>query len=294
MDRVCHRPETVPTFPIIYVTAKFRFNENSWTHELYNAGCFALRSQVFRNDELWVFHDEFPPFVKNHPAYDRHRRFLTISSDESSRGAGYWFWKPLITLRMLQSENLPWNSFLVYADVDRWEVPSFVGQLIEAMVVRRHNFAIQQWDNTPEREWSKGDLFQHFGAYHDTAILNSNQYSASFYVVQKTPSTIEFFHRFARLMENYHLVSDETSILPDHKDFNENRHDQSMLSMLLKVHFKDGWGSKTEWVLDENMVYPSDEWDFNSKLRLNTFDLTQDGSRHTNTQIDQRADFSLK
>jgi hypothetical protein len=82
----------------------------------------------------------------------------------------------------------------------------------------------------------KGDIFEHCGFYGRWNETNDKlQYSANFSVVKKSRAIIELFWRWANPMEEYHLVSDQPSQLANHPTFNENRHDQSMLSSLSAV-----------------------------------------------------------
>jgi hypothetical protein len=209
-------------------------------------GCHVVNSGVFLANEVRIIGDELPSYCLHSAAFDRHRVYMTNSTDDSSRGAGYWFWKPLVVLHNSRRDDIKNGTFIVYSDPDRPDVVGYVGDLIETMVQRGHDFAIQQWKAGAEAVHTKGDTFKRFGEEISTSKITwTPQYSANFFVLQKNPRTVKFIAEWAELLQNFHLVSDEPSVSPNDKAFDENRHDQSMLSMLLKTHYRDGGNSKT-------------------------------------------------
>jgi hypothetical protein len=245
---------------VFYVTGKFRVGDMRWNNDLRGLGCRVLKSTCIPEHNIRVFKDEFPISLLRHPKYEWHRQFLSNVMDASSRGAGQ---KLLIVLSILQRNDVPSNSYVVYTNGNPPDVILYMSHVVESMALQDHDFAIQQWRGGPETKYTKGDIFQHFGLsdYGKLPETNTFQYSASFFVVQKTPSTIEFFSEWANRMEDYHLVSDEPSKLPNVPEFYENRHDQSMLSMVLKFIYNDGGPTKTEIEIDVNNPYvPDKQW----------------------------------
>jgi len=117
-------------------------------------------------DRIWTFRDELPSLLRLHPRFERHRQFLRNATDPSERGAGYWFWKPLLVLGVLQNDDdVPFGSYVIYTDGDRPDVIGYAGGVVERMAQRGHDFAIQQWQGGLETHHTKGDTFEHFGVY---------------------------------------------------------------------------------------------------------------------------------
>lgn len=258
---------------VFYVTARFRVGGKLWDNDLRHLGCRVLKSSAIAANNILVFRDEFPSPLLHHPRYERHRHFLTNATDSSGRGAGYWFWKPLVVLSILQSDDVPSGSYVIYTDSDRIDVIGYVSYVVETLEQRGHDFAIQQWRVGSEVAYTKGDIFEHFGVKWNGT--STSQYSGNFFVVQKTPTIIEFFHKWARLMEDYHLVSDEPSRFANHPTFVGNRHDQSILSMLLKLDYLDGGMTKTAVEIDTENAYVESKKDYVSLLATFSYSLEQ-------------------
>jgi hypothetical protein len=87
-----------------------------------------LTSHLIAN-EVRIIGDELPTYCLQ-SAFDRHRMYLTNSSDRSSRGAGYWFWKPLVISDNIKRSSVKNGTFIVYSDPDRPDVVNYVGMLL--------------------------------------------------------------------------------------------------------------------------------------------------------------------
>ena len=160
--------------------------------------------------------------------------------DASARGGGYWFWKPPLILHHLN--ELKQNDFLVYSDVDVKDVAQLMPGFIDKMIRDGTDFAIKHMDEAVylERRWTKADIYEYYYGNNATVKLkedNSTQYSANFMVFRKCEWSLKFIQQWLHAVSNFHLVSDEESILENDEDFEDNRHDQSMLSMLLKSKY---------------------------------------------------------
>lgn len=259
-------------YPIYYLTSRFTDGKRRFMKPLTKFGCRLYQSHVVPLQNILMAGDAFPKDIMHHPKFVTHRQFFTNSSHESKRGAGYWFWKPLMILRVLK--KIPDDSILVYSDPDRPDVLIYLADLIETMVQRNHDFAIEQWRRNREYTWTKGDIFQHFNVSYNDPIATSPQYSMNFMVMQKNPQVIQLIQEWAWLIENYHLVSDEPSLYQNQDTFSENRHDQSLLSMLLKVRYSDGGSSKKPFDhLKVHKILETDDFDYNGDLQPYTFRL---------------------
>merc|ERR1712206_44582 len=87
-----------------------------------------------------------------------------------------------------------------------------------------------------EHEWTKGDIFERFGTkYDDRHYGLTGQFWANMFVFRVNARTRHFMHLWESLCADYHLISDEQSRVAGSPSFIENRHDQSLLSMLVKA-----------------------------------------------------------
>jgi hypothetical protein len=95
----------------------------------------------------------------------------------------------------------------------------------------------------PECVWRKGDLTERWGLDESD---DSDQIAAGFVMLKKTSETMELVERWYRLaiVDDHHVLDDSASRRPNHPRFCEHRHDQAILSALLK---KRGF----HWILQE-------------------------------------------
>lgn len=154
------------------------------------------------------------------------------------RLAGYAVWKPYIIFkRLLEIEE---NDILCYNDSKYiWltNVRNMENQLLS-------NKNIGVYLNKPnsgnhiEKQWTKGDAFllmnipdNEFG----NNIKNSNQVWSGYILLRKGFNPIRFIGEWLTYNQDYRIASDSpTSMVPNDAIFTENRHDQTILSLLCK------------------------------------------------------------
>ena len=84
--------------------------------------------------------------------------------------------------------------------------------------------------------WTKGDIYEAFNvSFEGPQYGSSRQAWANFWLLRVNTKTRELISKWENLASNFHLISDEESKAPNDPTFVENRHDQSLLSMLLKA-----------------------------------------------------------
>jgi len=85
-----------------------------------------------------------------------------------------------------------------------------------------------------EREWTKRDVFEEI---HPAAFdqIDEKQYTANRIILMKCSNTLEHIEDWCQLGLNApHLFDDSPSVLKNAPEFKENRHDQSVFSLLSK------------------------------------------------------------
>ena len=156
------------------------------------------------------------------------------------RGAGYWIWKPYYILKTLSMMND--DDVLVYCDMAMNYVGSiepYINNMKSSIMLFQHAF------DSPERAFTKGDTFKHFNALDNKEITDSTQLDASHSIWKKDAKSIAFVTEWLNTCKNIQLISDLPSIHPNLDGFAENRHDQSILSVLAKVK-KDEYNIQIE------------------------------------------------
>ena len=155
------------------------------------------------------------------------------------RGYGYWIWKALVLGEMFT--RVPEGEFVLYADAGcgisttpaaRATMAKWIADC-EAHPTHRLSFQM----TLLEEVWTKADLFEYLGAT-DNCYTKTGQHSATFQLYKNTPDNRDFVTKWKMIMEidDFHYVSDEPSRIANPAQFREHRHDQSILSLLFKMH----------------------------------------------------------
>jgi hypothetical protein len=83
--------------------------------------------------------------------------------------------------------------------------------------------------------WTKGDIFRAVGL--DMQMYgDERQHVGGIFLIAKTPRNERFVDDWLRLCEDAQLVTDRPSVSPNHAEFDENRHDQAIYSLLILKH----------------------------------------------------------
>lgn len=155
-----------------------------------------------------------------------HGNFIT----SNKRGYGYWLWKPYIILEMLQ--KIHDGDILLYADagceIDKSEI-----QYLEQAFTLVKSELILGTQTCKEKMWTKMDLILHMDMLNDT-YLESAQRAGTVLLMLKCDKTFDFVKKWYELCCNYHFIDDSPSVNKNLPCFKEHRHDQSVLSLLMK------------------------------------------------------------
>ncbi len=184
------------------------------------------------------------------------------------RGYAYWFWKPLILMELLKKINE--GDILHYLDVG-FHINQTLSKRMSEYVefISQRNiwllaFQYQNIDNRfpnkfnyPKREeykYTKGDLLNYFKVTENKEITHSAQFSAGNFFIKKNYNSIFFLQEWINVFENkFGLVDDTPSKIKNLTGFLENRHDQSVFSILCKKnHIKPFSAYEFDWAEENN------------------------------------------
>jgi hypothetical protein len=173
--------------------------------------------------------------------------------DVNTRGAGYWFWKPKLIREVMETKAAE-GDIVVYCDTGckLYQSSEWKSLLSTFQENPQLNCLAPILTEFKERLWCKADLFAHFGLDLASKEATDPHLSASFSFWRKSEATFELIRQWQLLLDNLHLVDDSPSKLPNHPDFREHRHDQAILSLLLKT-------SKIDKRLIPNPSFPQRE-----------------------------------
>ena len=97
------------------------------------------------------------------------------------------------------------------------------------------------------------DIFDYLQITNTNNHYHSNQLIAGAFILRKCEHTRKIINEWYTITENYHLIDDSPSILPNDNSFSENRHDQSIFSLLRKKYGTISIIDETnQWRWDEN------------------------------------------
>jgi len=156
---------------------------------------------------------------------------------ENPRGAGYWIWKPLIIKTTLN--KMEPNDILIYADAGCTISSNFKDLIsIQILQVTNHQSKILAYKNRlSEYIWTKNEIFHHFKCQDNPLITTTPQITAGRIIIQKSQKSVNFIDKWWNTAQNHpHLFTDSPSTTKNHSLFKENRHDQSIFSVLGKKH----------------------------------------------------------
>lgn len=163
--------------------------------------------------------------------WDKHAGFILANK----RGYGYWTWKSYLTKKMLEKMNE--NDILVYADAGCKINPHGKPRLLEYFdIVNKSKFANFSFQMEHlEKTWTKMDIIDYYDA-NQSNIVETGQLISGVYILRKCQHTTDLIDRWYEATCNYHLSDDSPSYIPNDASFSENRHDQSLFSVVRKKY----------------------------------------------------------
>lgn len=154
--------------------------------------------------------------------------------EEHKRGYGYWIWKPYLIRKTL--DELDKGDCLVYLDAG-CEINKEGCQRFKQYIkkVTTSELGILAFDTgLPDSEYAKGDLID-FLNMRNSVHIHTGQIMGGMLVVCKKRASVSLIRQWEQIvLNNLHLIDDSLSKAPSLIGFKENRHDQAVLSLLMK------------------------------------------------------------
>ena len=163
------------------------------------------------------------------PLLKEHEEFII----NNKRGYGYWIWKAFIIKNQL--EKMKTNDILFYLDCGSSIINNNVERLDNYINILK-DYDVMVFDNPDHKtkKYVKMNVINEFNIEDD--ILEQNLIEGGCIILKNTKKTKEFIDEWKRYMikDNYQLVNDDLLNLPQHEEFMEHRHDQSILTILAR------------------------------------------------------------
>ena len=225
-------------------------NEGHWTkkfqskmkHKRPKINFITYGNSVFENSKQRLLREakEFGEFdtirgfgpddIKRETHSDEFNKILDMP-----RGGGYWLWRHDIINDTLETMND--NDFLIYLDA---------GSTLNIQGKKRFYEYLQLLHESKkgilsfqmkhkEKYWTTKEIFDFFGESLDGEIANSGQIINTVLIMQKNSSLLQYMKSYSEIVNNHPLLATDTfNEKQTHEGFQDNRHEQSITSILRK------------------------------------------------------------
>jgi hypothetical protein len=161
--------------------------------------------------------------------WEKHGEFI----EQNPRGGGYWVWKPYLIQKKLN--ELKDGEYLLYCDAGCEINPNGRQRFLEYIRMLETNgsgYGLLLFTmNYTARQWTKNAIFEYFMC--DDSIRESSQNVAGVLLIKKNAHSVHLIYMWNKSML-HNLINDVTGI--EDPEFIENRHDQSIFSILVNTY----------------------------------------------------------
>lgn len=165
-----------------------------------------------------------------------------------SRGGGYWLWKPYVIKDALSRVNE--GDYVVYTDSGS----AFINKIEYLIKAMSHvGTDVMAFSITHlEKYYTKRDAFILMDCdapeYYDTP-----QICGTYIILKKTEFSCRFIEKYLHYASDTRIITDDENVMgkDNYEGFVDNRHDQSVLSLLCKKEGIPPFRDPSEWGLNK-------------------------------------------
>ena len=200
----------------------------SYSNNIYQTQIQFLKKSAFEIGKVDEFYDYGPQDVD----FEFRKNNLDILSRK--RGNGYWLWKPYFILKAL-NEKLNEGDYLIYTDATILYKKN--AKILVDFLEKKNSdmwFYKQIWK---DYEYSKRDAFILMGA-DNPYYTNTCTYNAAYQIYKKSKFSLKFVEDYLYYCKDKRIITDEPNVLSlkNYQGFKDHRHDQTILSLLIKKY----------------------------------------------------------
>lgn len=154
------------------------------------------------------------------------------------RGGGYWIWKPQIIKERLS--EIDDGDILVYMDagcsINKQGEQRFREYINLLNDNEKSNIICFQMSHHLEKIWTTNEIFDYFNLSNESNVAISGQIIATIIIIKKNDTTVNIIDKW------YNVLNDNPLLFTDHYNnnqfecFKDNRHDQSIFSVTMKLN----------------------------------------------------------
>jgi len=185
------------------------------------------------------------------------------------KGGGFWIWKPIIM--KLCIDAIKDDDILIYTDagcsiINNDKSLKRLNEYIKMVEdVNKPIIRFRLDDNCKEIYYTNSKILELFNIdKNNDTILNTPQFVGGIIILRKCHITMKIINKWLEIAINYPLLfTDYYNNYKKNQYFIENRHDQSIFSIITKLYINNVWD-----IPDETYKY-SDEFPINaSRIKL--------------------------
>ncbi len=174
---------------------------------------------------------EYSPKGIDKKFYGKNKHILT-----QLRGGGYWLWKPYIILKTLMRKDIKDGDFIFYTDSGSYFINKIDHIIDLSKKYKQDIICFGSHSGLMEKKWTKRDAFILMNLDKKRYTITS-QIGAGFILTRKSKFSIKFFNEYLKYSQDERIITDSCSKLgKNYRGFIENRHDQSIFSLLSKKY----------------------------------------------------------
>lgn len=153
------------------------------------------------------------------------------------RGGGYWLWKEYFVSKKLEEVN--YGDYIVYCDsgctINKNGLDRF-NEYINMLDNNQDNYGIISFQmECIEEQFTTSQIFSKLHVVSDD-IKKSGQYIGGILIIKKCEHSLNIFNDFFKTLDSDHkLITDHYNKTNQITTFVDNRHDQSILSVVRKI-----------------------------------------------------------
>ena len=214
------------------------------------------------------FYNQIYIFTPNNLSKSNNEKLNLLVKSGKKRGFGYWYWKPLILMELMKktndgdlihyldigfhindSSNGRYKDYLDFINESNKWLLAFQYKSIDNKMFDKINFPKRE-----EYKFTKGDVFEYFKCINNTQITHTAQFSAGNFLIKNHEKSVSFLTQWIKVFEEkFELVDDTPSQITNFPNFVENRHDQSIFSILCKKNFIESLSAyEFDWAEKDN------------------------------------------
>tara|TARA_B100000579_G_scaffold187137_2_gene152576 strand:- start:2859 stop:4529 length:1671 start_codon:yes stop_codon:yes gene_type:complete len=184
------------------------------------------------------------------------------------RGGGYWIWRPIILLEKLN--KMKEGEYLIYLDagchLNKYGKKRFF-EYIEMLNNSEYGIMSFQMSGKlgpgnleKENKWTNSEIFKYLDVDVNGEHGNSGQYLGGILVMKKNEHLLKIIKLLIKALNDDPLMYTDNYNTNQHPQFQENRHEQSLFSLLRKIHGSVVLDGDESFMIpfnsEESMKYP--------------------------------------